>query len=45
LQFVAVPVVEEKVPAGQDEHTLAAEAEYFPATQLPVTADKPVVAQ
>ena len=33
------------MPARQDEQTDAEEAEYFPAAQLPVTADNPVVAQ
>ena len=34
-----------KVPIKQDEQTEADAAEYFPATQLPLTADSPVVAQ
>ena len=33
------------LPPGQREHTVAEELEYDPAAQLPVTADKPVVAQ
>ena len=37
--------MEEKVPTKQDEQTCAEAAEYFPAAQLPVTADSPVVAQ
>ena len=40
-------VVEEEVnvPTRQDEHTEADAAEYLPATQLPVTAESPTVAQ
>jgi len=34
-----------KVPAKQDEQTDADEAEYFPAAQISVIADKPFVAQ
>jgi len=33
------------VPAAQLEHTDAPAAEYWPATQGPVIADKPVVEQ
>ena len=38
-------VEEEKVLTRQDEQPVANTAEYFPAAQLPVTADSPVVAQ
>jgi len=34
-----------KVPTKQDEHTVADAAEYLPEAQLPVTTDKPAVAQ
>ena len=34
-----------KVPAKQVEHTLAPVPEYFPASQVPVTSDKPVEPQ
>ncbi len=34
-----------KVPSRQEEQTEADAAEYFPATQLPLTADSPEVAQ
>ena len=39
------PVEISNVPARQLEHTVAEAAEYFPATQDPVTAVRPVVAQ
>ncbi len=47
VQFVQLveDVEEEKVLTGQDKQTDAEAAEYFPAAQLPVTADSPVVAQ
>ena len=45
LEQTEEDAVEVKVLARQDEQTVAEEAEYFPAAQLPVTADKPVVAQ
>ena len=34
-----------KVPTRHEEQTDADAAEYFPAMQLPVTADKPAVPQ
>ena len=39
------PAEAAKVPIKQDEQTEADAAEYFPATQLPLTADSPEVAQ
>ena len=33
------------MPTEQDVQTVAEENEYFPTAQLPVTADRPVVAQ
>ncbi len=33
------------VPTKQDEQIVAVAAEYFPASQLPVTADNPAYAQ
>ncbi len=34
-----------KLPPRHDEHMVEDETEYFPAAQLPVTPDNPVVAQ
>jgi len=39
------PVEISNVPVRQLEHTVADAAEYFPAAQTPVTADRPEVAQ
>ena len=32
-------------PASQEEHTVDEASEYVPAAQIPVTAERPVVAQ
>ncbi len=38
-------VEEEKELTGQEEQTKADAAEYFPATQIPLTTDSPEVVQ
>jgi len=38
-------VEDEYVPAKQFEHTVDEEAEYEPAAQTPVTAERPAVSQ
>ena len=43
-QLVA-PALDAYVPSRQYEQTVADTLEYFPAAQIPVTADNPVVAQ
>ena len=39
------PVVGLYVPTEHDVHELAPSVEYLPAAQVPVSADRPVVAQ
>ncbi len=39
------PAEAAKDPARQEEQMIAETAEYFPAAQLPVAADNPVIAQ
>jgi len=41
----ARPMVGPYVPTEQDVHELAPSVEYLPAAQVPVSADRPVVAQ
>ena len=40
-----IPVEAANVPIKQDEQIVDEAAEYFPEAQLPVTANRPVVAQ
>jgi len=45
LEQLEVPVLDEYLPEMHDEQTVAEDAEYLPASQVPVTADNPIVAQ